>query len=331
MLLFVLGCDPASIDTDSEASTVESEAVESQPDESDAEESDPETPRVVVNELSASADWVELFSEEPVDLGEMSISDDWNKPERQALYGTVDGYYVVELTGFKLASGGEAVGIFLGDESLDWVVFPALESTQSYARVPDGAEDWVVLDVPTPDAENRVIEIVEVEAIASGAEWAYVDDGVGPAEGWTEPGFDDSAWSRGPSPLGYGDSHQATVVSYGSDSSNKHVVTWFRHSFEHAGEEVHEGQVGLVCDDGCLLRLNGAEVFRYGVPDGELTNETYANRTASGSGETAWNFEDLDPSLLIEGENVLSAEVRQVQGSSSDLTFDASVQLTLVR
>lgn len=325
VLFLSLACDPVDLERADSDIVEGSEAPESQVLD-DSERQD--TVVVYVNELSAGADWVELFASEPVDLQGLTISDDYTKPEKQLLSGSLDGYVVVELSDFGLAGDGEAVGVFDNGQALDWVLFPALEDDEVYARVPDASEDWETMVRGTPGEANRVVVVEEIAAVVSGATWSYLDGGVAPDEGWDQPGFDASAWASGPSPLGYGDA-QTTVVSYGDDSSNKHVTTWMRHSFEHTGDAT-DADVGLVCDDGCLVRLNGEEIFRFGLPDGDLSSDTLANVTASGSAETEWRTRAVDPSLLVEGENVLSAEVHQVSPSSSDLTFNGSLDLVVV-
>ena len=41
--------------------------------------------------------------------------------------------------------------------------------------------------------------------IARGSEWRYLDLGVDPGPGWTQPGYADSSWLSGPAELGFGD------------------------------------------------------------------------------------------------------------------------------
>ncbi len=322
MLFILLACDPVAVPDVQHESAL---PVSTSPDDSVAP-----GPVVYVNELSSGDDWVELYSEEAsVSLEGLTLSDDYLEPDRQTLSGTLEGYLVVDLVVFRLASEGEAVGIFDGSEPLDWVVFPALQADEVYARLPDGGEDWTTMVRGTPGESNRLVEIEEIAAVPAGSEWSYLDGGEDPEEGWDLPGFDAESWSSGPAPLGYGDS-QTTVVSYGDDANDKHPTTWFRHSFEHTGSAI-SAQLGLVCDDGCLVRLNGEEVLRWGLPDGDLSSDTYADVTASGSAETEWHTRTVDPTLLLEGENVLSGEVHQVQASSSDITFDASLDLVVER
>ncbi|HUR46934.1 MAG TPA: hypothetical protein VMZ27_13735, partial [Candidatus Saccharimonadales bacterium] len=70
----------------------------------------------------------------------------------------------------------------------------------------------------------------------------------------------------------------------------------------------------------------GNEVFRTGMPGGPVTYSTLANITVVGDDETI-NFypQDVNPSLLREGTNIVAVEVHQVLASSSDISFDLSL------
>ncbi len=60
------------------------------------------------------------------------------------------------------------------------------------------------------------------------------DNGVAPSSSWKQVWFNDSSWERGAAGLGYGDwdDEEVTIVSFGSDSEDKYITTWFRHVFE---------------------------------------------------------------------------------------------------
>jgi hypothetical protein len=67
--------------------------------------------------------------------------------------------------------------------------------------------------------------------VPTNAVWRYLDNGTDPGTGWAGAGFDDTGWSNGPAQLGYGDGDEATVVSFGPNSSAKYTTTFFRHGF----------------------------------------------------------------------------------------------------
>ena len=72
----------------------------------------------------------------------------------------------------------------------------------------------------------------------------------------------------GSAPFGYGDGDEATVLSYGPAVTNKFITTYFRRAFTVANTSViHALTLRLLRDDGAVVYLNGAEVFRSNMPD----------------------------------------------------------------
>jgi hypothetical protein len=75
-----------------------------------------------------------------------------------------------------------------------------------------------------------------------------------------------------------------------------------------------------------IVYLNGAEIFRDNMPQGPVTPSTFANATITGAGETTYHEFDVDPALLLPGENIVAAEVHQSALDSSDLGFDLAIE-----
>jgi hypothetical protein len=159
--------------------------------------------------------------------------------------------------------------------------------------------------------------------VASGSIWKYLDTGVTPASAWTNASFNDGPWKSGAAQLGYGDGDEATVVSYGPDSNNKHITTWFRKIFTVAdAAEIRYLNLRVVRDDGALVFLNGAEVFRNNLPSGAITSTTRASSGISGADESAWLARAVNVGLLQSGANIIAAEIHQNTNNSSDISFD---------
>ena len=170
------------------------------------------------------------------------------------------------------------------------------------------------------------IEQIDVTFIPLGAVWRFLDDGSNQGTGWRAANFDDSSWREGPAELGYGDTDVATVIRYGADSNNKHLTTYFRHSFEVDDPAMYTSTtMGLVRDDGAVIYLNGKEVFRSNMPTGTITATTRASSTVSGLDEFTTFDGSLDPTLLKKGTNVIAVEVHQSSPTSSDVRFDLRV------
>ena len=150
-----------------------------------------------------------------------------------------------------------------------------------------------------------------------GAVWKYLDNGSDQGTVWYKAAFDDSKWKSGKAQLGYGDDGELTVVSYGPDSKNKYITTYFRHTFEVKDPEQYVGfTLKIHFDEGAVVYLNGKEVMRANMPAGDIHYNTYA------VGRPGEDEKFLDKKLMRKGINVLAAEVHQSNPQSSDILFD---------
>jgi hypothetical protein len=118
-------------------------------------------------------DWIEIYNggTTSTDIGGYKIYDSGGqggtKSKMVIPTGTVipaGGYYVVvtdisttvDPSGFGLSSSGEEV--WLEDKSgtvIDDVVFPAMETTQTYSRIPNGGSTWALTSNLTKGAANK--------------------------------------------------------------------------------------------------------------------------------------------------------------------------------
>jgi len=168
--------------------------------------------------------------------------------------------------------------------------------------------------------------------IGSGSIWKYLDDGSeqGTAQDGTswfaDPSYDDSPWLEGPAELGYGDASQgrpeSTVVNSGP-SRSYFVTTYFRRSFDIYDASLYSRlNLRLIRDDGAVVYLNGVEVVRSNMPDGEIDFLTLANSGVSGTDEYIFSEYTVDTSLLLTGTNIIAVEIHQSSATSSDISFD---------
>ena len=164
--------------------------------------------------------------------------------------------------------------------------------------------------------------------VAAGSVWRYLDDGSNQQTAWQKPGFDDSQWKSGPAQLGYNDGDEKTVVGFGPSSSSKYITTYFRHTFMVANAAfVSQLKARLLRDDGAVVYLNGREIFRSNMPEQEILFSTTASQVISGDEETSVFVEnEVDPSLLQTGANILAVEIHQQSGSSTDISFDFALE-----
>lgn len=160
-----------------------------------------------------------------------------------------------------------------------------------------------------------------------GANWRYRDTGENLGTAWTALGYNDSTWTNGPAPLGYGNGNEATVVGFGPDQDNRYTTTYFRTRFNMA-DAAGFTSLGLRFrrDDGVVFHVNGGELFRENMPAGPITYTTVA---AAGLGTDEEGITIVSPALdasrLATGDNVLSVEVHNRSASSGDIAIDAEL------
>jgi hypothetical protein len=169
--------------------------------------------------------------------------------------------------------------------------------------------------------------------VSTGASWRYLDDGSNQGSAWRASGFDDSGWAQGPAQLGYGDGGEATVVDCGPSSpactTGNFITTYFRRTFSVSDPaSIPQLQLSLLRDDGAVAYLNGVEVARSNLPTGAIGAATLASSTVGGAAESTFFGFAVPAALLVAGPNLLAVEVHQVLSTSSDASFDASLQVT---
>jgi Calcineurin-like phosphoesterase/Beta-propeller repeat len=156
--------------------------------------------------------------------------------------------------------------------------------------------------------------------VSPGTTWKYLDNGSNQGTAWREPNFI-ADWSQGPAELGYGDGDEATVVSYGPNPNNKYITTYFRHSFNVTNPAFADLTLRVLRDDGAVVYLNGNEVFRSNLPAGTISYTTPASAAVEDPPST-YHEAHVNPSLLVNGTNVIAVEIHQVNGQSSDVSFN---------
>ncbi|OAB79932.1 alkaline phosphatase PhoX [Cochleicola gelatinilyticus] len=157
--------------------------------------------------------------------------------------------------------------------------------------------------------------------------WSYLDTGVSlDAEPWTTIDYDVSSWAIGLAPLGYGDPVN-TEISFGPDANNKFITTYFSRDLTVELSEMAEMVAfGLNRDDGAVVYVNGVEVFRDNMPDGDIDYLTTSSTIVSGNDENVYFIHEVPKTVFVDGLNRISVELHNRDGQSSDLKFDMYIQ-----
>lgn len=177
--------------------------------------------------------------------------------------------------------------------------------------------------------ESAVVESVQV--IATDDEWLFYDQGSLDGQNWKAESYNTSAWSNGQAPFGYGtigingSSDYNTTIDYGSDAQNKRPTYYFRKTFklDSAPTDKEAFVLNGYVDDGCVVYINGKEIGRYLMADGEVTYEQ-SSTTYAGSTAGLCTF-TIDNSLLHRGNNVIAVEVHNTHNQSSDIYWTAEL------
>jgi len=161
-----------------------------------------------------------------------------------------------------------------------------------------------------------------------GSSWKYVASGANLGTGWRSTRYDDTLWRSGTAPLGFGSSEVTTI----GVASNDFTTFYFRRRLTVVDtNRLATVTASLRRDDGAIVYINGTEAFRDNMPTGAVSYLTQAATIVTGADETNSHVHTIDPSLFIEGTNVLAVEVHQRDNGfplfspSPDLFFDLAL------
>ncbi len=167
-------------------------------------------------------------------------------------------------------------------------------------------------------------EMIIDTLIEKKATWKYFDLGIDPGNEWVTNNYNDSSWGVGQAQLGYGDGDENTIISYGGNSNDKHITTYFRKKFTVTNVSDFSSQMylNLMRDDAAIVYLNGEEVTRSNMPEGSVNFQTPAITYVSGDEEDLYFPFQINANVLLEGENLITVEIHQAYVTSSDISFD---------
>jgi hypothetical protein len=260
-------------------------------------------------------DWIELHNPDKteVTLDGYFLSDDPDEPFKWPIpEGTripAGGHLLIMADGHDAAPGESRPRGYW-----PWRNFTTEKYHTNFSLSADG--ESVVL--------TQAVGQTNTTLIPAEANWRYLDDGSAQSTQWRARTYNDATWAEGPAPLGYRN-NVTTTISFGDDEDNKHVTSYFRHTFNVPDPSIYTGLTAeLLVDDGAAVYLNGEEIIRDNLPDGTLTSTTFAS--GSTRSENDYATFNLPPAALVAGDNVIAIEVHQHRPGSSDLSIDLSLK-----
>ena len=277
-------------------------------------------------------DFVELYNPDPlpVSLGGMAVTDDAiGRPGRHTLpplsFIAGGGFLEFPATGGDASAGDPNELPFRLDAGNDRIAFVAANGVvideaaiagamdgRSSGRHPDGADAVVTFAMPTPGHPNDAPERIFTTVVPIGAQWRYFNSER--FDDWRESDFDDADWDVGAAPFGFEDESLPFPIQ--TPLSPIEIAGFFRHRFTVApGDADWTYRVGTFVDDGAAVYVNGVEVARVRLPEGSPFASSAVNEAGAEGDFT------VPPGVIVEGENVVAVEVRQVDPGSSDMIF----------
>jgi len=145
---------------------------------------------------------------------------------------------------------------------------------------------------------------------------------------WRQPGFSDTAWESGPGPFFYGEPLTGTELTA---MQGGYTSVYLRRTFDVANPaELGSAMLQVQSDDGFVAWINGTEVARFNVPDGDLGPGDTARGTVAEPQPVEEYPVAAPASVLRPGSNVLAIHAFNVSLSgSSDFVLSASLEVAV--
>ena len=201
----------------------------------------------------------------------------------------------------------------------NWTFSPQNGGTPGAANFPD----------PTAPPELTTSSLLKFADV-----WRYNETGADLGQQWAAARHPAGVggWEEGPGVHAF---ESRLQVDLGTELTrpilnDPYVLTYyFEREFtltEQDIELIKELQIRHYVDDGAVFYINGTEVHRYEMPEGEITAATES--TGSGDADLLDPVGVLPPRLVV-GENRISVQVHQASSGSSDVVF--GMELDIVR
>ncbi len=297
-------------------------------------------------EVLFGEDFVELYNSDPlpVPLGDLYLTDHpvaWPDKHRIAPLSFIAGsgfaWFVADKDleqganhlDFQLAARQEHIGLFDASGNLiDQVIYYPQTTDYSQGRNPDGSDTLAFFSLPMPGLPAPSVESTSVASIAIDDTWSYDQSGQDMGTEWRDYAYDDQSWpvddalffveeAELPGP-------KNTPITLGA------ITYYFRTHFNLDADpaDVSSLQISPLLDDGAVFYINGVEVYRLRMAEGDFDYETFAN---AGVGNAVYDGPfDLPTAALQQGDNVIAVEVHQASAGSSDIVFGLTLDATVV-
>ena len=169
--------------------------------------------------------------------------------------------------------------------------------------------------------------------VSEDSEWRYfkgVTEASSPISSWRSREFNDAAWPVGRGPFFYEDSTGYSGNTALTDMLGAYTCIFLRNAFSVANPAgIGDLTLYLQSDDGCLVWLNGTNVARVNMPDGEPL-VSWTSLPSAGKPNVATVVIPNAGSLLRAGANLLAIQAfNSSLSDSTDFLISASLSSNL--
>lgn len=207
------------------------------------------------------------------------------------------------------------------------ILIPKVDGARYFVRAADAAGNYSATTraVRAPDGNAGP---VQQTLLAAGSQWKFRFSTEAPPTGWTGLDFDDSTWSIGSAPLGWGAPGLGTTLTA---EGTKPLSSHFRRTVEVSDpSRVESVTLTTRADDGVVVYVNGVEVARRNMPSGAISFSTYASSAPSTSAAiSAPVVIPLPGNAFTAGRNVISAEVHSNYRATPNSTFELTASISV--
>jgi len=213
-------------------------------------------------------------------------------------------------------------------ETIDCVAYGPQRTDVSQGRTPDGSGSIASFLQPSPGAPNpgpnaspQTLTLVALTNV-----WRYDETNDLTSENWTAPAYPDANWPSGAALL-YHDADPLpgptnTALTLGR------TTYYFRTHFNFSGDPTSVAlQLSPFVDDGAVFYLNGQLLYKLAITNPIVTYSTPASRSVGNA--VLEGPVSVQATNLVQGDNVLAAEVHQISSTSGDIVFGAQLDAVI--
>ena len=251
-----------------------------------------------------------------------------------------DKVFLLSSNGNALADGQEITNRLRGLSPQypgQWI-FPNVKtpgSANSFEFETDIVINEICYNPPILDSDPGVPPTIESSSlVTSGATWRYNESGDSLASDWAANNHPVGGnWQSGATFLAYDTGLNTATLSNPAGNFPRVVTYYFETDFTLTAQEAGDLETLNLrhrIDDGAIFYLNGVELDRFQMPEGDVDSSTLASGSVGDAEWSEFSPVPVPPGTAVAGTNRISVEVHQRTIGSSDIAFDLEAEAQFI-